>query len=371
MIREHEARNSAVAVVASLLLCLVTGSTLSACAIQVNPPGAAVDLDQVGAQLDQAQLRVHFIDIGPGLAAFIQTPNNRRTIFVDGGKWGVAKMEEYVKKFLPENSVMHLAIVTHADLDHYQGMNRIFNSFQVREFWYTGYTSNKLGPMWTQFLQRVLAEEDCQTRNPIGEWKDVGDVVTIDNGDTPGDTSDDVKIVLLNVDAQPPERDFVSGRTFKESQRRNNASLVFKLIYGEVSFLFTGDINGRNKNSANDDEIDSEELELWVRHTLNPDKFSLDATVLQAPHHGSNGSCSKKFIQAVKPEWVVIPAGYPHNHPTKGALKRIKDAGVLVSHTLRTDQGETDDEKDARGDDCYVFQANGQEVTQILRVKIN
>ena len=52
--------------------------------------------------------------------------------------------------------------------------------------------------------------------------------------------------------------------------------------------------NGRDKDHedlSTDNEMASEELELWVRHELWDD-FDLESTVLQLPHHGSNGSGS-------------------------------------------------------------------------------
>lgn len=149
---------------------------------------------------------------------------------------------------------------------------------------------------------------------------------------------------------------------------------MFKIIYKDVSFLITGDINGREKSNTDvgsDDEIDSEELELWVRHQLD-DRYSLESTVLQAPHHGSNGSNSLPFINAVDPEWVVITAGHKYNHPTPEALRRFNSAGIINSHILRTDEGdstpETQSVKDPRGDDSYIFETDGNSITRILRV---
>jgi competence protein ComEC len=335
----------------------------------------SITLNDANSQLDESKLRVHFIDIGPGLAVLIQTPNNQKNIFIDGGKWGLNDMEQYVATFLTPGSTMDLTILTHGDYDHYEGMKRIFEKYQVSEFWYTGYKSDVLDGKveWTEFLEDVENETDCEIRNPINQWKEVGDVITIDDRDTTS-TQDDIKIILLNVDDQPPERDGIFGRSFEESERRNNASLVFKLIYEDISFLFTGDINGRDKESSDNNEIDSEELELWVRHTLNNQKFDLKSTVLQASHHGSNGASSLKFIEAVDPTYVVITAGHVYDHPKKKTLDRLELAGIDSSKILRTDDGDSTPEnwaiKDPRGDDSYAFQVNGQEITDIFKIRM-
>ena len=133
---------------------------------EAEPPGAAVKLADVN--LDETKLRVHFIDIGPGLAALIETPNDNRHIFIDGGKWGLADMETYIEKFVgAEDSEIDIAIVTHPDFDHYKGMGKIFDKYKVGEFWYTGYDSDELPPSWDTFKSKVEDEEDCTIYWPL------------------------------------------------------------------------------------------------------------------------------------------------------------------------------------------------------------
>ncbi|UCC31025.1 MAG: hypothetical protein JSU86_01855 [Phycisphaerales bacterium] len=361
----------------SVIVCLLAASMVFA----VDPPGPAVPLNSV--TLDASKLRVHFIDVGPGLAALIETPQDRRHIVVDGGKWRGSYMLGYVLEFVsdslyPRRSHVDFMILTHADIDHYNGMKDIFAVCQVDSFLYTGYESKELAKVktWTNFLKEVDDADKCDAYVPLNEYVSVGEKETIDDGGTPGDPSDDIILHYLNVDSDSPERGPIFGREFNESERRNNASLVFKLIYKDVSFLFTGDINGRNEDQTDvstDNEIDSEELELWVRHTLDPENYSLKATVLQAPHHGSNGSCSLPFIKAVDPEWVVIPAGHQYNHPAPARLRRFATAGIPGTHILRTDEGDSTPEsplvKDPRADDSYVFETDGTTITKIWRFK--
>jgi competence protein ComEC len=56
------------------------------------------------------------------------------------------------------------------------------------------------------------------------------------------------------------------------------------------------------------------------------------AHVIQAPHHGSSTSSTKVFVDAVRPNAVVIPAGWRNRfgfpHPT--VLRRYRGAGAAV-----------------------------------------
>ncbi|MBU2429602.1 MAG: hypothetical protein KKH99_02820 [Proteobacteria bacterium] len=336
-----------------------------------EPQITSVNLTEAATVLDVTRLRVHFIDVGTGLAVFIQTPNNHKQIFIDGGKEETDKMVNYVNQFYPKDSVIDLAIVTHADSDHFYGMMKIFDKYDVKELWYSGYDSDDLTPngFWKKnFLtNRVGAEVGCMIKIPLNNWKKAGDVVPIDG-------LDDIKLLLLNTDSQPPQRDPVSNRRFDESLRRNNASLVFKLIYKNISFLFTGDINGRDLETSNTGkglyECDSEELELVSRHLYSGLQFNLKATVLQVPHHGGNGSSSMPFLTAINPEYAMISAGFDYGHPSEYALHRLSETGISESKIFRTDDGETESVEDEIFDDSFVFETDGITINRIFRVSM-
>ncbi len=61
------------------------------------------------------------------------------------------------------------------------------------------------------------------------------------------------------------------------------------------------------------------------------------AVVHRAGHHGANNSSSAAFLEAVRPQHVVISAGEGNDfgHPQEGMLQRALDAGGAV---LRTDE---------------------------------
>ena len=59
-------------------------------------------------------------------------------------------------------------------------------------------------------------------------------------------------------------------------------------------------------------------------------------TILVAAHHGSRDSSDAQWLQVLKPDWLVVQAGYRNRfgHPTRPVLDR---AAVVGSTVLRTD----------------------------------
>lgn len=353
-----------------VFLCLLF--TLSA-TTSAQPPQSKTALDDV--QTDESKLRVHFIDVGAGLAVLIETPDDRKHVMIDGAYQGRKELNEYLANFVDsDEEPIDIAIVTHADQDHFYGFIKIFDDYDVYEFWNTGYTSKPLKKKtsrWQKLLKKVAKEEEefCDVYMPINDYVDAGDKEIIDTGKS-NTKKDDIIVQYLNVDKNPPKNDPCSTTAFKESERRNNASLVIKLIYKDVSFLFVGDINERKKSytaEKYDNFIFSEEFELLDRHKQDPKKYSLEATVLQVSHHGSDGASSLPFLNAVNADWAVISAGEDHGHPHEGTLRRLGKSGIADDHILRTDEGDDPDTKgdEPPGDDSFIFETDGKKITKI------
>lgn len=96
----------------------------------------------------------------------------------------------------------------------------------------------------------------------------------------------------------------------------NNSSLVFRLDYGGVRILFTGDAE--------------EEAEGWLLVEY-PGEI-LSSHVLKVAHHGSSTSSSMPFLEAVGAGVAVIQsgAGNPYGHPSPEALHRLAGSGALL-----------------------------------------
>jgi len=71
----------------------------------------------------------------------------------------------------------------------------------------------------------------------------------------------------------------------------------------------------------------AQELAMLDRQALKP------VGVLLVPHHGSQTSSTLGFIQALRPHWAVVQAGYRnrYGHPAPAVLERYTNEKVPVS----------------------------------------
>jgi competence protein ComEC len=92
---------------------------------------------------------------------------------------------------------------------------------------------------------------------------------------------------------------------------------VLRLVYGDVSFLFSGDAEKEAESS-----MLSEELEL-------------EATILKVGHHGSRTSSTPSFIEAVNPEVAIIMVeeGNKYGLPDEEAIEALEAIGATVYRT--------------------------------------
>ena len=93
---------------------------------------------------------------------------------------------------------------------------------------------------------------------------------------------------------------------------------MMQIRYGKRSVLLTGDAERMIED------------ELVNTGRLTP------VTLLKVGHHGSKTSSSEEFLDAVKPEFALISAGYLNqfHHPNADVLSRLAEHHTMV---LRTD----------------------------------
>ena len=97
----------------------------------------------------------------------------------------------------------------------------------------------------------------------------------------------------------------------------NDDSLVLRLVYGDTSFLFTGDMTAKAEKE------------------LINDGLSVRCDVLKVGHHGSSGSSCYQFLYEAQPKIAVISCadGNKYGHPHEETLSRLRDADVTVYRT--------------------------------------
>jgi len=130
---------------------------------------------------------------------------------------------------------------------------------------------------------------------------------------------------LSATEAKPGDEYSLGGGTFRilgpislSDSNMNNNSIVIRLEYKGVSFLFTGDAERQEENNILD--------------FCSENRFPLSASVIKLGHHGSDTSSTKNFLAAASPSigMITCGAGNVYGHPNAKALERCADAGIAV-----------------------------------------
>lgn len=248
-----------------------------------------------------ADMEVHFLSVGNADAAMIVADGH--VLLIDGGKSGSSQLiYSYLKNTLHAAHI-DAVIATHPHADHIGGLPAAFNACTV---------------------ERVFSSVpmDAEDSAPVCDTREFRSLVKYAR-----------KQGLDLMIPQRGERLQLDGLTVEflssgctgdlsalNSSDVNNLSLIVRVSYGSVSFLFTGDAEWEGEQAALSDCGDS-----------------LRATVLKVAHHGSGTSSCTEFLQAVAPRYAVIScdenAGY--GHPSGETLARL---GALSIPCYRLDR---------------------------------
>ncbi|MCM2466200.1 MBL fold metallo-hydrolase [Methanoculleus oceani] len=261
-----------IALCACTVACIITAG----CSAFTGQP-------EIGSDLS-GDLVVHFIDVGQGDSILIEFRD--KTMLIDAGERG---MGERVIAYLEERNVERLDVVvaTHAHSDHIGGLYDVVSAYPVGRF----VDAAQPHPTATYENLLVLVEEQGIPYTAAER----GQAIALDP---------DLEILILNPTPQP------LGDI-------NEDSVVLKVTYGDISYLFTSDAG----NPAEESMIEA--------------GLDLDADVLKVGHHASRYASSADFLAAVSPAISVIPVGEgnDYGHPHEEAVERIEATGSRIYRT--------------------------------------
>ena len=240
---------------------------------------------------DHENIMITIFDVGQGDSVLIRYQG--QVIVVDGGpnKNFPALLEHELPFF--EDTIDYL-ILSHPQKDHFGGFINLSEHYSIGAFVISPATSKVLS--YQKFETKIKKEHI-----PIVFASDIEDIFFGEKG----------KIKIFS----PQNKDVAQHET-----NVNNAAIVFRLSFGSMDMLFTGDIEEKM------------EKELVEKYGHN-----LQSEILKVPHHGSHSSSSWKFLQNVSPDVAFISSGKnnSYGHPHALVLQRLLKIGSKI---FRTDE---------------------------------
>ncbi len=253
----------------------------------------------------RSDLKVIFLDVGQADAALVEAKNgNRVLIDAGGGERALLSLAELLP-FYDQN--IDVVLNTHPHSDHIDALPLILDHVGVDVVLDSGsgYSTGVVESY--KEATREFGVDKIYARR--------GMVIRL---------SKDVHVPILFPDRNTRSLD------------PDNASVWAKVIYGESSFLFTGD--------------SSSSVE---RYMVDLDGDSLRSQVFQAGHHGSRTSNSLELLKMVSPGYVVVSAGsdVSYGHPHEEAMESFVLTGAEVLKTFKEGN--------------IVFISNGETVARV------
>jgi beta-lactamase superfamily II metal-dependent hydrolase len=233
---------------------------------------------------------ISFLDVGQGDSSLLEFAGGVK-IMTDAGPDSsvVGSLERSMKD---GGRYIDIAIVTHPELDHFNGFDYMLARYEVGVFVING-RNHPGSKQWVELLKKIAAK-----KIPL---------VTLGAGDV-------IRYGPNRIDVLSPNAQLIG------SSELNDAGIVQKVRTSDFSVLLVADI-GIN-------------VEEYLRGKYGS---ALAADILKVGHHGSKYSSGAVFLKAVRPliAAISVAARNTYGHPTPEALGRLAAVGAQV---FRTDQ---------------------------------
>ncbi len=219
-----------------------------------------------------SDLHVYFLDVGQADSILIS--NNNHYMLIDAGNnEDGPKLVKYLQKELGIQKLDYV-VGTHPHEDHIGGLDNIINNFEVDKI----------------YLPEVITTTKT--------FEDVLDAIDKNNLE--------INVPEIGETFKLGEADFEVMYTGTDDSDLNNCSIVLKMIFGNYSYLFTGDATEKVEKIILDKNI--------------------DVDILKVGHHGSSYSSSNSFLAKVTPKYAFISVAKENSygHPSKDTINRLK-----------------------------------------------
>jgi competence protein ComEC len=238
-------------------------------------------------------MQITFLDVGQGDAAHIVTPDGKQ-ILVDAGRWSPFSDsgERVLVPYFKNRGIDRLdaVILSHPHADHIGGMPALIKAMEIGVIYQSDYSFNSV--LYKTYM-KLAAQKGIEVITP-----GAGDIIEIDPS---------IRVFVLGPESDRPK-----------PSNPNNRSVVFKLLYGNQSILFTGDAEAE------------QERQLVSRYG-----DFLKTNLYKSGHHGSNTSSTAFLMSHVMPEISVVSLGF-HNsfrHPGRDAVLRLQEFSEKQKYT--------------------------------------
>lgn len=304
--------------------------------------------DDVADPPDEGTWRVHLIDVGTGLAIFVEGADF--SMLFDAGTSDPGEKPLRVVAYLAavlgpsgdeecsetgaaskERRVIDHVVLSHPHQDHASALDLVLHCFDVRNVWDSGRVND--AAFYRDFVRAVAHDRGAAYHTAAIPPKDRAITVKGDTIVMPpdvawtsfgeGDTvalGDRASFEILHAEA-------------KAHEDPNQNSIVLAVALGDARLLLTGDAESGPREDPSAALGDVEE------HLVDHFAREIDADILQVGHHGSLTSSRRAFLTAVSPSLALVSAGpklfRSVRLPDAAVLEALADVGATV---LRTDE---------------------------------